>query len=183
MLRQFWRLIATGITSAEAALKVESALGSPVGMNDRAHRFATPPGHLDRVDDQLGAQVIGDRPADTAAGEHVDDRGAVNPPLESAVLRDVHDPKPVGCVSGEHPLDVILEYRREPATATAPPFAVVNTLQPCNAHQPLDPAVTDPQPPSEDELGMNTADPVGSPSESVKLQDRIDGVSIIDIAS
>jgi hypothetical protein len=38
---------------------------------DSALRWATPPqGHLQRVGDELGAQVIGDRPADDAPTDH-----------------------------------------------------------------------------------------------------------------
>lgn len=46
------------------------------------------------------------------------------------MLRDVGDPQPVRCVSGEHPFDVIIEYCREPAATASAPLAVVNTLQP-----------------------------------------------------
>lgn len=37
-------------------------LGASVGVDHGPDRVASPAGHVDRVDDQLGAQVIGDRP-------------------------------------------------------------------------------------------------------------------------
>ena len=42
--------------------------------------LAAPGGHLQGVDDQLGAHVVGDRPAHDAAGEHVEDGAAVDLP-------------------------------------------------------------------------------------------------------
>ena len=128
-------------------------------MNDRSDGFAAPTGHLDRVHDEFRAQVIGDRQADATAREHINDGGAVDPSFERSVLRDIFDPKLVGCVSGKYPLDVILEYRRKPARAAPTPFAVVNALQPCDAHQSLDPAAPYPQTQPEDEFGVNTTDP------------------------
>ena len=42
----------------------------PVGVQDRSGLgLAVPAGHLQGVDDQLGAHVVGDRPADDPAGE------------------------------------------------------------------------------------------------------------------
>jgi len=81
------------------------------------------------------------------------------------MLRDVHDPELVRAVSGEYPFDVIFEHRRQPTGAASPPFAVVDALQPGQAHQPPDPSVTDPQPPAENQFGMHPADPIGSPRQ------------------
>jgi hypothetical protein len=43
------------------------ALRPVVGVNGRAGGLAAQAGHLERVDDELGAEVIGDRPADDTA--------------------------------------------------------------------------------------------------------------------
>jgi len=40
-------------------------------------RPATPAGHLDRIHDELGAQVVGDRPPDDAPRAHAEHRGTV----------------------------------------------------------------------------------------------------------
>ena len=54
-----------------------------------------------RVDDELGAHVIGDRPADDPAGPGVDHDGEVDPALAGGVLGDVLHPQPVGAVGSE----------------------------------------------------------------------------------
>ncbi len=49
-------------------------LGPPVGVMDEACARATPcDGHVEGVEDELGAQVAGHRPADDPAAEGVDD--------------------------------------------------------------------------------------------------------------
>ena len=50
---------------------------------------AAPDGHLDGVDDELGADVIGDRPAHDPAGPGVEHDGEVDPALTGGVLGDV----------------------------------------------------------------------------------------------
>ena len=51
-----------------------------VRVDDRARAGAALPArHLQGVDDELGADVVGDRPADDPSGEHVDDGAAVDP--------------------------------------------------------------------------------------------------------
>jgi hypothetical protein len=78
---------------------------------------------------------------------------------------------------------VILEHRRQPPSAATPPFAVMNALQSGDAHQPFHPTTTDPDLPPEDELGMNPTDSVGSAGEPVKLPNRVDQMSVIDITN
>ena len=48
-------------------------------------------GHREGVFDQLGAHVIGQRPADDPAGGQVDDRGQVGPALPGRDVGDVAD--------------------------------------------------------------------------------------------
>jgi hypothetical protein len=64
---------------------VESALHSPVAVvdepvEDLAGSGAVPDGHLQGVDGQVGAQTVGDLPADHHAGVHVDDDAAYTHP-------------------------------------------------------------------------------------------------------
>ena len=97
-------------------------------MHNSPNGFAVHPGHLQGVDDQLGAQVISDRPADHAAGVDIQHDRAVHPPAAGAVLGDVGDPQPVGAVGDEPPVDVIGPGRHVPHAGTAPP-APVHSLQ------------------------------------------------------
>jgi hypothetical protein len=54
-----------------------------------------PDRHLQRVDDQFGAQVVGHCPTDDAAAEAVDDDRQIEPALGGGVLGDVGDVEPV----------------------------------------------------------------------------------------
>ena len=60
-------------------------LRAVIGMQDRRRvaglfvGLAADDGHAERVDDEFGAHVLGDRPADDQAGVGVHDRGAVQP--------------------------------------------------------------------------------------------------------
>jgi hypothetical protein len=57
-----------------------------------------PERHLEGVDDQLGAHVIRDRPADDHAAEGVEDDSEVDVAVSGRVLGDVHAPQPVRSV-------------------------------------------------------------------------------------
>jgi hypothetical protein len=63
--------------------------------------------HLQRVDDELGAHVVGDRPADDPAAVCVLDGGEIEPALPGAHVGDVGDPQHVGPVGPEAPLDEV----------------------------------------------------------------------------
>ena len=64
-------------------------------------RPPAPGGHLQGVDDQLGADVIGNGPADDAAAPCVEDDGDVHLALGRGVLGDVADPQAVRALDGE----------------------------------------------------------------------------------
>ena len=82
-------------------------------MNHGAGRgSAAPAGHLQGVDDQLGAQVVGDRPPDNGAAEDVEDRGAVDLALGGGVFGDVGQPQPVKVVGGEGAFNEVVVDRR-----------------------------------------------------------------------
>ncbi len=57
--------------------------------------YAVAQGHLQGVDDELGAHVLGHRPADDAAGPQVEDDGQVQPTLPRPDVRDVRHPEQV----------------------------------------------------------------------------------------
>jgi len=79
-----------------------------VGVVNRARRWtAVPDRHLQRVDDQLRAHVLGHRPPDDAAAEAVQHDRQVEPALAGAVPGDVGDVEPVRCVGPEVALDQV----------------------------------------------------------------------------
>jgi hypothetical protein len=57
--------------------------------------------------DQLGAQMVGHRPAHDPAGERVQDHGQVQPALVGALLGDVGHPQPVRLGRREVALDQV----------------------------------------------------------------------------
>ena len=73
-------------------------------------------GHVEGVDDELGAEVVGDRPAHDPAGPGVDDDGEIDPALTGGLLGDVGDPQPVGSVGTELAVHQIVR-RTAPAPA------------------------------------------------------------------
>jgi hypothetical protein len=74
----------------------ESALAALVGVvNETAIGAATVQRHVQRVDDELGAHVIGHRPANDRAGVGVLNGGEVQPALPGAQVGDVGEPQHV----------------------------------------------------------------------------------------
>ena len=61
---------------------------------------APPDGHLQGVDDELGADVIGDRPADHPPAPGVDHDGQIDLAVGGGMFGDVAHPQPVGSVTG-----------------------------------------------------------------------------------
>jgi len=99
-------------------------------------------GHGERVFDQFGAHVIGERPADDAARGQVDDRGQVGPALPGRDVGDVAHVAPVELFTGaEMALNQVLgrlglgidDRRRAPALLAA-------ALEAGPAHEPPHPA-------------------------------------------
>ena len=100
-----------------------------------------PPGrHLDGVDDELGTDVIGDRPAHDPTAERVEDHGEVDLAGPGRVFGDVHDPEPVwlGRVEGPaHQIGRRLDVGV--ASGATGPSAPVDASDAGLAHQALDP--------------------------------------------
>ena len=63
--------------------------------------LSSPDRHLERVDDKLGADVIGDRPANDAAAERVEHDRAIELAGVGGRLGDVPDQQPVRATGGE----------------------------------------------------------------------------------
>src|SRR5665647_271663 len=69
-------------------------------------------GHGDRVADQVGAHVLGHRPADNGLGVAVDHRGQVEPAGPGTDVRNVADEPGSWDGRGEVPLHVVGDGRR-----------------------------------------------------------------------
>jgi len=63
--------------------------------------------HPERVDDEFGALVVVDRPADDFTREGVDDRSAVDLPFSGGVFGDVGTPDLVRALDDEVPVDQV----------------------------------------------------------------------------
>ena len=88
-------------------------------MDDRAFtvRVAPPDRHLQCIDDELGADVIRDRPADHSSAERVGHRREIDASFVGGVLGDIGDPQAVRGVDIEDPLHEILRRRRRRITS------------------------------------------------------------------
>jgi hypothetical protein len=131
-----------------------------IGLRDRCGllcpRAVGEPSHLECVDDEFGAEVIGDRPANDAPGPGVDDDGHVDPSLGCAVLGDVLHPQPVRSLGAELAVHEIVRHRiGGVASGAALVAAAGDALQPPFTHQPLDSFVVDLTPEPEPQLGRD----------------------------
>ncbi len=131
---------------------------------------ALPAGHLQGVDDELGADVIGDGPAHDAPAVGVDHCAAVDPPVAGAVLGDVGEPHPVGGVGGEDATHQVLVRRRcRPVAALT---GVAHPPQGCLAHQAGDAFAPARDPEPEAQLGMYPWSAVGAAGVGMDAFDR-----------
>jgi hypothetical protein len=64
-------------------------------------------GHLERVDDEFGAEVVGERPANDPAAVEVHHRGQIQPALPRPDVGDVGRPEPVRFAWMEVTLDQV----------------------------------------------------------------------------
>lgn len=81
---------------------------SPVAVMDEAERrLAAGDRHPERVEGELGFQVVAHRPTDDSAAEDVDDAGEKQPALVCRHVGDVGDPESVGPLGDEPPLDQV----------------------------------------------------------------------------
>jgi hypothetical protein len=141
--------------------------------------FAAPDGHVQRVDDQFGAQVVGDRPADHEAAERVDHDRQVDLAVGGGVFGDVGAPQPVGLVGVEQPADqVVGRHRDRVAAGAAAPATAGDPVQAGGAHEPLHPFAAHPNALAEAQFGVDPRSAIGAAGLAVDLDDRLgqDGV-------
>lgn len=153
---------------------------APVAVDDRPGLGpAAPGGNLEGVDNRLGPNVIGDRPADDAAAEHAEDRTAVDLALPRRVLGHVSDPEPVRAVGHELPLDQVLVDRRgRPVTALP---AVTDALDAGGAHQPGNSLLPDPMSTSKLEFGMDPRGAIRGPGGGMDVSDLVEEVGVAPV--
>lgn len=100
---------------------------------------APPEGHLDGVDDELGTDVVGHRPAHNSAAEGVEDHGQVDLAVPGGVFGDVHHPQAVRFGGIELAADEIVGGLAAIAACAAASSPTVDPRDAGLAHQPLDP--------------------------------------------
>ena len=132
-------------------------------------------GHVQGVQDQLGAEMVGHRPADDPAGERVEDDGQVEPALVGALLGDVSDPQAVGSWWTELARDQIRGRCRGRVAASEPvPSAAVDADDTAGAHEPSDPLAADSDVQPQAQLGVDRWGAVGATAAGVELADLAD---------
>ncbi|MDT7595130.1 MAG: hypothetical protein QOJ06_676 [Pseudonocardiales bacterium] len=118
--------------------------------------LATNDGHAQRIGDQFGAHVLGNRPADDQPGIGVHHCGAVQDAFGGAVFGDIGNPQPVWRGDGEVAVDQIGAGCRvrgaDRAAATSTP---VEALDAALAHHSGDPFEVHRQPQPERQLSMD----------------------------
>jgi len=139
---------------------------------------ALPDRHLERFDDELGAHVLGHRPAHAAAAEAVDDDREIELALPRRDLGQVSHPQPVRRLRGEVATHEIRcrgdAGHTDRGLALAPAH---HARQPSLAHQPrnalaahADAAVT--------QLGVDAGPAVGGLALSVDRGDRFEQLAV-----
>ncbi len=103
-----------GVGAVAEARVLRAVIG--VGDQPPSRRAARGDGHAERVEHELGLQVVAHRPADDAAAEDVLDGGEEQEALPGLDVLEVADPQPVGLAPGEAPVD---EVRRRRALGVA----------------------------------------------------------------
>ena len=153
-------------------------LRSLVAMVDHAVGPTLPERHVEGIEHELCAQVVGHGPADHAAAEGIQHDGEVQEPGPGGDVGDVRDPEPIGCVGGEVALDQIrcrsgtrIPYRR-PC-----PLAPTDAPQAGTAHQSGDPLAAHSVALS-DEFGMDAGGAVGPARGAVDVTDAIEHCSV-----
>ena len=96
--------------------RVRRVLAALVAVMDDLLGAAPRQRHVQRIEDQLGTQMRGHRPADHPASEHIDHDGEEHEAGPGRHTGDVGDPQPVGGVGFEAMLDEVRTGQR-PAPA------------------------------------------------------------------
>ena len=171
--------------TAEAPPEGPRRVGRPViTVGDRvASRWTTSPdGHLEGVNDELGADVIGDGPAHHPATEGVEHDGQVHLALAGRMLGDVHDPETVGLGGIEDPVHQVfggLGVEIPPgATTTAAPMDPRDVRL---AHQALHPLAGAAELLAEPQLGMDPWGAIGAAAHRPDVDDRVGEIGVVEV--
>jgi hypothetical protein len=122
----------------------------------------SPTRHVERVDDQFGAEVISDGLADDLAVPCVDHDRAIDLAFERGMFGDVRDPQLIGTVWAELAGDQIVVGDRVRVAPSGPAStASGHALQAISAHQPFDTFAADAHAEPEPQLGMHARRPIG----------------------
>ena len=155
---------------------IEPGLAAVVGVADgpALGRPASPDRHLQGVDHELGADVVGDRPCDDPAAPGVQDHGQVDLATGPGVLGHVADPELVRAVHVEPPVHQIFgELGCQVPAGTAPAPAPVDALDAGQAHQPGHPLSAHPDALAEAELRVDARSSVGASGLDVDRSDPL----------
>ncbi len=106
-----------------------------MGNDLAAWRLASPGRHLDGVSDELGAEMVSDRPAHNPSGPGVEHDRQVHLAGPGPVFGDVHDPQLVGAVGIEGAVDAIVGGVAVTGPGPAPAAAVVDAHRAADGHQ------------------------------------------------
>jgi hypothetical protein len=149
-------------------------------MHDRAVRTVAPPDrHLQRVDDELGAEMISDRVADHPSRPYVEHDRAIHLATVGRMLGDVGDPELVRSIDGKGTIDeIIVRLGLWITSRTASRSTPIHARDTGEAHQPCDALAADADAGTEAELGMHAWGAVGAARLAVDLDDRLGQVAV-----
>ena len=137
-------------------------------------------GHVECVQDQFGAQVLGHRPAHHPTRERVQDHREVQPALAGALLGDVSNPQPVRPGRHEVALHQVRCWRGvRVATRGAAAPAAMHALQAVLAHQPGDALAADVDVQAQTQLGVDTRCAIGPTAARVNGADLLGEVGVV----
>jgi hypothetical protein len=130
--------------------------------------------HVEGVQDQLGAQVVGHRPADDPTGEGVQDDRQVQPAIAGALLGDVGHPQPVRSWWGEVALDQVRCRGGLWVAARQPvPPAPMAALEASGAHQPGHAFAAHVHLQAQPQLGVHARGAIGPAAVGMDLADLV----------
>ena len=129
-------VVVGGVLAAGVAVVHELDLVDPLGHRER---------HPERVEDEIGAHVRCELPADDLAAVSVDDEREEDEAFPAAQIGEVRDPELVAASGAEVTLHQVRPPPRLQVGDRRPPRlpAPFRALDPVSAHQPLDPATAD----------------------------------------
>jgi hypothetical protein len=137
-------------------------------------------GHVQRVDDELGAHVLSHRPADDRAGVGVLDRGEVQPAFPGAQVGDVGEPQHIRTGGAKATLDEIVSDPDAGRDRCSPTLARHEPGDPGASHQPLDTLAPDPHPVGHAQLGVDPRRAVHPAFGLVDLLDLLEQPRVLE---